>query len=108
MGKIIAQAFYVLSVLLSCSPDSMEKGKLERSQRALEQWVQQHPEEVRRLRELAKPSAEFLNSSEWDAFWLPAKAAILQGDETGIRAWVEDRDPGSTNPIFGALSRCNL
>ncbi len=27
-------------------------------------------------------------------------------DEAGmIRAWVEDRDPGSTNPIFGALSR---
>jgi DNA-binding CsgD family transcriptional regulator len=69
----------------------MEKGKLERSQRALEQWVQEHPEEVRRLRERAKPLAEFLNSSEWDDFWQPAKAAILQGDETGIRAWVEDR-----------------
>jgi hypothetical protein len=26
----------------------MEHGKLERSQRAIEQWVQQHPEEVRR------------------------------------------------------------
>jgi len=42
----------------------MEKDKLERSQRALEQWAQQHPEEVRRLRERAKPLAEFLNSSE--------------------------------------------
>lgn len=69
----------------------MEKDKLERSQRALEQWVKEHPEEVRRLRELAKPLAEFLNSPEWHAFWQPAKAAILQGDETGIRAWVEDR-----------------
>ena len=35
--------------------------------------------------------AEFLNSSEWEAFWQPAKAAISGGDETGIRAWVEDR-----------------
>ncbi len=72
-------------------PDSMEHGELERSQRALEQWVQQHPGEVRRLQERFKPLAEFLNSSEWEAFWQPAKAAILQGDETGIRAWVEDR-----------------
>jgi hypothetical protein len=69
----------------------MEKDKLERGQRALEQWAQQHPEEVRRLRERAKPLAEFLNSSEWDAFWQPAKAAISGGDESGIRAWVEDR-----------------
>ena len=69
----------------------MENGELERMQRALEQWVQQHPEEVRRLQERFKPLAEFLNSSEWDDFWQPAKAAILQGDETGIRAWVEDR-----------------
>ena len=69
----------------------MENDELERSQRALEQWVQQHPEEVRRLQERFKPLAEFLNSSEWDDFWQPAKAAILQGDETGIRAWVEDR-----------------
>jgi DNA-binding CsgD family transcriptional regulator len=69
----------------------MEHDKLQRSQRALEQWVKEHPEEVRRLRERAKPLAEFLNSPEWDAFWQPAKAAILQGDETGIRAWVEDR-----------------
>jgi DNA-binding CsgD family transcriptional regulator len=69
----------------------MENGKLQRMQRALEQWVQQHPEEVRRLQERFKPLAEFLNSSEWDDFWQPAKAAILQGDETGIRAWVEDR-----------------
>ena len=69
----------------------MEKDKLERRQRALDQWVQEHPEEVRRLREQAKPLAEFLNSSEWDAFWQPAKAAISRGDETGIRAWVEDR-----------------
>ena len=72
-------------------PDSMEHGKLERRHKALEQWVQQHPEEVRRLRELAKPLAEFLNSSEWHAFWQPAKAAISRGDESGIRAWVEDR-----------------
>src|SRR5215218_1220729 len=71
--------------------DSMEHGKLERRHKALEQWVQQHPEEVRRLRELAKPLAEFLNSSEWHAFWQPAKAAISRGDESGIRAWVEDR-----------------
>jgi hypothetical protein len=69
----------------------MEHGKLERRQKALEQWVQQHPQEVRRLRELAKPLAEFLNSSEWHDFWQPAKAAISRGDETGIRAWVEDR-----------------
>jgi len=69
----------------------MEKGNLQRSQRALEQWVQQHPEEVRRLRERAKALAEFLNSSEWDAFWQPAKAAISRDDEIGIRAWVEDR-----------------
>jgi DNA-binding CsgD family transcriptional regulator len=69
----------------------MENDELERSQRALEQWVQQHPEEGRRLQERFKPLAEFLNSSEWDDFWQPAKAAILQGDETGIRAWVEDR-----------------
>ena len=69
----------------------MEHGKLERMQRALDQWVQEHPEEVRRLQARAKPLAEFLNSSEWDAFWQPAKAAILQGDETGVRAWVEDR-----------------
>jgi DNA-binding CsgD family transcriptional regulator len=69
----------------------MENDELERSQRALEQWVQQHPEEVRRLQERFKPLAEFLNSSVWDDFWQPAKAAILQGDETGIRAWVEDR-----------------
>jgi DNA-binding CsgD family transcriptional regulator len=69
----------------------MEHGNLERSQRALEQWAQEHPEEVRRLRERAKALAEFLDSSEWHAFWQPAKAAILQGDETGIRAWVEDR-----------------
>jgi DNA-binding CsgD family transcriptional regulator len=69
----------------------MEHGKLEPSQRALEQWAQQHPEAVRRLREQAKPLAEFLNSPEWDAFWQPAKAAILQGDETGVRAWVEHR-----------------
>ena len=71
--------------------DSMENGKLERMQRALDQWVQEHPEEVRRLQERLKPLAEFLNSSEWDAFWQPAKAAILQGDQTSIRAWVEDR-----------------
>ena len=71
--------------------DPMKNGKLESTQRALEQWVQQHPQEVRRLRERAKPLAEFLNSSEWDAFWQPAKAAISRGDETGIRAWVEDR-----------------
>jgi hypothetical protein len=76
-------------------PDSMENGKLERSQRALEQWVQQHPEEVRRLRERAKPLAEFLNSPEWHTFWQPAKAAISGGDETGIRAWVE---PDDLNP----------
>jgi DNA-binding CsgD family transcriptional regulator len=69
----------------------MEHGKLESMQRALDQWVQQHPEEVRRLRERAKPLAEFLNSSEWHAFWQPAKAAISRGDETAIRAWVEDR-----------------
>jgi DNA-binding CsgD family transcriptional regulator len=69
----------------------MENGKLERRHKALDQWVQEHPEEVRWLRELAKPLAEFLNSPEWDAFWQPAKAAILQGDETGIRAWAEDR-----------------
>jgi DNA-binding CsgD family transcriptional regulator len=69
----------------------MEKDKLERRQKALEQWVQEHPEEVGRLRERAKPLAEFLDSPEWDAFWQPAKAAILQGDETAIRAWVEDR-----------------
>jgi DNA-binding CsgD family transcriptional regulator len=69
----------------------MENGKLDSTQRALEQWVQQHPEEVRRLRERAKPLAEFLNSSSWDAFWQPAKAAISRGDESGIRAWVEDR-----------------
>jgi hypothetical protein len=69
----------------------MEHAKLERRQKALEQWVQQHPQEVRRLRELAKPLAEFLNSSEWHDFWQPAKAAISRGDETGIRAWVEDR-----------------
>jgi DNA-binding CsgD family transcriptional regulator len=69
----------------------MENGNLEGMQKALEQWAQQHPEEVRRLRERAKPLAEFLNSSEWHAFWQPAKAAILQGDESGIRAWVEDR-----------------
>jgi hypothetical protein len=67
--------------------DPMENGKLERMQRALEQWVQQHPQEVRRLRERAKPLAEFLNSSEWDAFWQPAKAAISRGDESGIRAF---------------------
>ena len=71
--------------------DPMENDKLERMQRALDQWVQEHPEEVRRLRERLKPLAEFLNSSEWDAFWQPAKAAILRGDETSIRAWVEDR-----------------
>jgi hypothetical protein len=71
--------------------DPMENGKLDSTQRALEQWVQQHPEEVRRLRERAKPLAEFLNSSSWDAFWQPAKAAISRGDESGIRAWVEDR-----------------
>ena len=71
----------------------MENGNLQRRmQRALEQWAQEHPEEVvRRLRERAKPLAEFLNSSEWDAFWQPAKAAISRDDETGIRAWVEDR-----------------
>jgi DNA-binding CsgD family transcriptional regulator len=72
-------------------PDPMENDKLERRQRALEQWVQGHPEEARRLRERAKALAEFLNSPEWHAFWQPAKDAILQGDETGIRAWVEDR-----------------
>ncbi len=60
--------------------DSMENGKLERMQRDLDQWVQEHPEEVRRLRERLKPLAEFLNSSEWDDFWQPAKAAILRGD----------------------------
>jgi DNA-binding CsgD family transcriptional regulator len=69
----------------------MENDNLERMQRALDQWVQEHPEEVRRLQERAKPLVEFLNSSEWEAFWQPAKAAILQGDETGVRAWVEDR-----------------
>jgi DNA polymerase-1 len=47
---------------------------------------EQLPQEVRRLRERANPLAEFLNSSEWDAFWQPAKAAIVQGDESGIRA----------------------
>ncbi len=76
----------------------MEKDKLERRQRALEQWVQEHPEEVRRLRERAKALAEFLDSAEWEAFWQPAKAAISRDDETGIRAWVEDRiglDPDS-------------
>jgi hypothetical protein len=67
-------------------PDPIEHGKLEGSHRALEQWVQQLPQEVRRLRERANPLAEFLNSSEWDAFWQPAKAAIVQGDESGIRA----------------------
>jgi hypothetical protein len=69
----------------------MEKDKLERSQRALEQWVKEHPEEVRRLREQAKPLAEFLNSPEWDAFWQPAKAAILHDDEDGIYVWAETR-----------------
>jgi hypothetical protein len=48
--------------------DPMEHGKLERRQKAPEQWVQQHPQEVWRLRELAKPLAEFLNSSEWHDF----------------------------------------
>jgi len=70
-------------------PDPMENGELERRQRALEQWLQEHPEEVRRLRELAEALAEFLDSSEWEAFWLPAKAAISRDDETGIRAWAE-------------------
>jgi hypothetical protein len=69
----------------------MEHGKLERSQRALEQWVKEHPEEVRRLREQAKPLAEFLNSPEWDAFWQPAKAAILHDDEDGVYVWAETR-----------------
>jgi hypothetical protein len=69
----------------------MEHGKLEPSQRAVEQWAQQHPEEVRRLRELAKPLAEFLNSPEWDAFWQPAKAAILHDDEDGVYVWAETR-----------------
>jgi len=53
-------------------PDPMEHGKLERMQRALEQ---------------CKPLAEFLNSSEWDAFWQPAKTAISRGDETRIWTW---------------------
>ena len=44
----------------------MEHGELERSQRALEQWVQKHPGEMRRLQERFKPLAEFLNSPEWD------------------------------------------
>jgi hypothetical protein len=79
----------------------MENGKLERRQRALEQWVQQHPQQGRRLRERAKPLAEFLNSPEWDAFWQPAKAAILQGDETGIRAWAEDRMGIKPDPVLG-------
>jgi hypothetical protein len=56
----------------------MESGKLESAQRALEQWVQQHPKEVRRLQEQAKPLAEFLNSSEWDAFCQPAKHALAR------------------------------
>jgi DNA-binding CsgD family transcriptional regulator len=81
-------------------PDSMENGKLERMQRALDQWVQQHPQEVRRLRERARPLAEFLNSSEWDAFWQPAKAAISRGDETAIRAWVEDRIGIKPDPVL--------
>jgi hypothetical protein len=63
--------------------DSMEHGKLERRQKALEQWVQQHPQEVRRLRELAKPLAEFLNSSEWDAFCQPAKHALGRSIRAG-------------------------
>ena len=61
----------------------MESGKLEHSQRALEQWVQQNPEEVRRLRELAKTLAEFLNSSEWDAFCQPAKHALGRSIRAG-------------------------
>ena len=73
------------------SDPTMENAKLESTQRALEQWVQQHPEEVRRLQERFKSLAEFLNSSEWDAFWQPAKAAILQGDEDGVYVWAETR-----------------
>src|SRR3712207_6536744 len=78
----------------------MEHGKLERMQRALDQWVQEHPEEVRRLQERAKPLAEFLDSSEWDAFWQPAKAAISRDDETGRRAWVEDRIGLDPDPVL--------
>jgi DNA-directed RNA polymerase specialized sigma24 family protein len=60
-------------------------------QQAVERWKQEHPEEVRRLRERAEPLAEYLDSPEWHAFWRPAKEAISRGDKTGLRAWAEDR-----------------
>jgi hypothetical protein len=60
-------------------------------QNAVERWKQEHPEEVRRLRERAEPLAEYLDSREWYAFWRPAKEAISGGNKTGIRAWAEMR-----------------
>jgi hypothetical protein len=45
--------------------------------------------------------AEFLNSPEWDAFWLPVKNAILQGDETGIRAWAKGQIGHKPDSILG-------
>ena len=69
----------------------MEHGKLERMQKDFDQAVQQHPEEVRRIQERARRAAEIYDSEEFQAFLQPAKAAILRGDETGGRAWAEDR-----------------
>jgi hypothetical protein len=57
----------------------MENGKLERMQKALDQWVQQHPEEVRRIQELARRAAETYDSEEFQAFLQTGKGRHLTG-----------------------------
>jgi hypothetical protein len=66
----------------------MERRKFDRM---VEEWKQKDPGGMRRVQELAASSAEFFNSAEWFAFWVPTQAAILHGDEHGIRVWAEER-----------------
>jgi DNA-binding CsgD family transcriptional regulator len=64
------------------------------------------PERVRRLAGRIK---EKYDSEEFQAFWQPAKSAILRGDESGIRKWAEDRTGVKLKAVLRVhLSRKNL
>ena len=87
----------------------MEPMDAHKFNRMVEEWKQNDPDGVKRLQERFAPLAKFLNSPEWFAFWKPTQAAILLGDETGIRKWAEDRiglKPKSMLRVH--LSRRNL
>ena len=43
------------------------------------------------MRRLARQIKEIYDSEEFQAFWQPAKSAILHDDEVGIQVWAEER-----------------